>query len=121
MESKYYMKGEHDMADILEKKLKERTGTDNPFRVPEGYFDTLPEKMRLRIARKKRERNIWRWAVAAVMAGCVATTGLILVQQADTASLASETSVYSTEDMEMLLDCNIVSNLEIANYITEAE
>ena len=80
------MKGDNDMTDLLEKRLKEQVGKENPFRVPEGYFSTLPDKVCVRIARKQRERRMWRWAAAAVMAGCVATASLLLVRQSETSS-----------------------------------
>ena len=33
------------MTDLLEKRLKEQVGKENPFRVPEGYFSTLPDRV----------------------------------------------------------------------------
>lgn len=109
------------MTDLLEKRLKEQVGKENPFRVPEGYFSTLPDKVCVRIARKQRERRMWRWAAAAVMAGCVAITSLLLVRQSGNIQLAAEAGGYNADEVEMLLDYNMVSNLEIVDYITEAE
>lgn len=115
------MKGDNDMTDLLEKRLKEQVGKENPFRVPEGYFSTLPDRVCVRIARKQRERRMWRWAAAAVMAGCVATASLLLVRQSGNIQLAAEASGYNADEVEMLLDYNMVNNLEIVDYITEAE
>ncbi len=109
------------MTDLLEKRLKEQVGKENPFRVPEGYFSTLPDRVCVRIARKQRERRMWRWAAAAVMAGCVAITSLLLVRQSGNIQLAAEAGGYNADEVEMLLDYNMVSNLEIVDYITEAE
>ena len=109
------------MTDLLEKRLKEQVGKENPFRVPEGYFSTLPDRVCVRIARKQRERRMWRWAAAAVMAGCVATASLLLVRQSENIQLAAEAGGYNADEVEMLLDYNMVSNLEIVDYITEAE
>ena len=109
------------MTDLLEKRLKEQVGKENPFRVPEGYFSTLPDKVCVRIARKQRERRMWRWAAAAVMAGCVATASLLLVRQSGNIQLAAEAGGYNAYEVEMLLDYNMVNNLEIVDYITEAE
>ena len=109
------------MTDLLEKRLKEQVGKENPFRVPEGYFSTLPDRVCVRIARKQRERRMWRWAAAAVMAGCVAITSLLLVRQSGNNHLAAEAGGYNADEVEMLLDYNMVSNLEIVDYITEAE
>ena len=115
------MKGDNDMTDLLEKRLKEQVGKENPFRVPEGYFSTLPDRVCVRIARKQRERRMWRWAAAAVMAGCVAITSLLLVRQSGNIQLAAEAGGYNADEVEMLLDYNMVNNLEIVDYITEAE
>ena len=109
------------MTDLLEKRLKEQVGKENPFRVPEVYFSTLPDRVCVRIARKQRERRMWRWAAAAVMAGCVATASLLLVRQSGNIQLAAEAGGYNADEVEMLLDYNMVSNLEIVDYITEAE
>lgn len=109
------------MTDLLEKRLKEQVGKENPFRVPEGYFSTLPDRVCVRIARKQRERRMWRWAAAAVMAGCVAITSLLLVRQSGNIQLAAEAGGYNADEVEMLLDYNMVNNLEIVDYITEAE
>ena len=109
------------MTDLLEKRLKEQVGKENPFRVHEGYFSTLPDKVCVRLARKQRERRMWRWAAAAVMAGCVATASLLLVRQSGNIQLAAEAGGYNADEVEMLLDYNMVNNLEIVDYITEAE
>ena len=109
------------MTDLLEKRLKEQVGKENPFRVPEGYFSTLPDKVCVRIARKQRERRMWRWAAAAVMAGCVATASLLLVRQSGNIQLAAEAGGDNGDEVEMLRDDNMVNNLEIVDYITEAE
>ena len=109
------------MIDLLEKRLKEQVGKENPFRVPEGYFSTLPDRVCVRIARKQRERRMWRWAAAAVMAGCVAITSLLLVRQSGNIQLAAEAGGYNADEVEMLLDYNMVSNLEIVDDSREAE
>ena len=48
-----------------EEKLLDRFGRENPFRVPEGYFDTFPNRVMSQITKKKKRRDPWRWAVAA--------------------------------------------------------
>lgn len=104
------------MTEKLEKRLTELVGKENPFRVPEGYFDTLPDKVNARIAWKRRERKLWRWAAAAVLTGCICTAGLVFMRE----DRMSDAEAYE-DAMEMLMDYNMVNNLEIANYITEAE
>lgn len=105
------------MTETLEeKKLTELVGKENPFRVPEGYFDTLPNRVNTRIAWRKRERKMWRWAAAAIVTGCIGTAGLVFLHE----ERMSDAEAYE-DAMEMLMDYNMVNNLEITNYITEAE
>lgn len=105
-----------------EDKLLDRFGRENPFRVPEGYFDTFPNRVMSQITKKKKRRDPWRWAVAAVFACCVAGGGLALFK--NELGLSSQSQVVASlpaEQMNELLDCNMVSNLDIENYLTEAE
>ena len=105
-----------------EEQLLVRFGKENPFRVPEGYFDTLPSRVMSQIARKKKRREPWRWAVAAVFACCVAGGGLALFKnELGLSSQSQAVASLPAEQMNELLDCNMVSNLDIENYLTEAE
>ena len=61
----------------LEEKLLSRFGTERPFTVPDGYFESLTDRVMSRIAQRKRRRLVWRWAAAAILVGCVATGGLL--------------------------------------------
>ncbi len=103
-----------------EKELLERVGRENPFRVPEGYFDALPNRVMGRINGRKKRREPWRWAVAAVFAGCVVCAGLALFRN-ELGLVPQEQHIVHVEHMDEILDCNMVSNLDIENYLTEAE
>ena len=50
----------------LEEKLLSRFGTERPFTVPDGYFESLTDRVMSRIAQRKRRRLVWRWAAAAM-------------------------------------------------------
>ena len=101
----------------LEAKLLERFGTDNHFTVPEGYFDGLTGKVMSRVAQRKRRRMVWRWAAAAMLAGCVVTGGLLL-ERHNAIQTANAEEIQYIEDA---LDYSMIDNMSIASYLTEAE
>ena len=99
-----------------EKVLFDRVGQENPFRVPEGYFEALPQQVMDRITQRRRRRRIWEWAAAAVMAGCICTAGLMLTRHTEN-QMASDDINYMQDE----LDYSMVNNLEIQQYLTVAE
>lgn len=104
-------------TDEQEARLLSRFGAQRPFAVPEGYFDSLTGKVMGRIAQRKRRRMLWRWAVAAVLAGCAAAGGLLLERQ-------HNTQIAETEDIQYIedaLDYSMIDNMSIASYLTEVE
>lgn len=109
------------MTSDEEKILQERLGKENPFRTPDNYFDNLPQEIMERLPRKKPcRRRMWHgWAVAAAMAGIVATTGLMFMQG------NSQTDYITEADddlyLDEVLDYSMLDNTEIATYLTEAE
>ena len=107
-------------TDELEAKLLSRFGTENPFTVPEGYFEGLTERVMSRIAQRKRRRLVWRWAAAAVFAGCVVTGGMLFEYRQQ----AIDNSQQTAEDIQYIedaLDYSMIDNMSIASYLTEAE
>ena len=104
-------------TEELEAKLLERFGTESHFTVPEGYFDGLAGKVMSRVAQRKRHRMIWRWAAAAMLAGCVAAGGLFFENRYK-AQLADAEDIQYIEDA---LDYSMIDNMSIATYLTEAE
>lgn len=101
-----------------EKLIEERFGNENPFRVPNHYFEKFPQRVMMRIARQRRRRKIIRWSIAAIMTGCVFSSTLLMSHfgQQDT-SLEADNSQY----IEDALDYSMINNMEIATYLTEAE
>ena len=101
-----------------EKRLLEKFGKRNPFRTPENYFDTLPDIIMQRIdSRRKRRKVVWRRAIAAILAGCVATAGFMMMREHKNALEANSSDQY----MEEALEYSMIDNNEIAFYLTEAE
>ena len=107
-------------TEELEAKLLERFGNETHFTVPDGYFDSLTDKVMGRIAQRKRRRLIWRWAAAAVLLGCVATGGLLYENRQQTMDNGQQTA-DNIQYIEDALDYSMIDNMSIASYLTEAE
>ena len=104
-------------TEELEAKLLERFGTDNHFTVPEGYFEGLTDRVMSRVPKKKHQRQVWRWAAAAVLAGFVAAGGWFFESRYK-AQMAEAENIQYIEDA---LDYSMIDNMSIASYLTEAE
>ena len=108
------------MSEIMneEKLIIERFGNENPFRVPEHYFDEFPQRVMKRIAQQKRRRKMIRWGIAAMMTGIMFSSAFIMnnFRQQD-ATLEADNTQY----IEDALDYSMINNMEIATYLTEAE
>ena len=114
------MKTNNYNTDELETKLLLRFGTERPFTVPEGYFDSLTERVMRRIAQRKRRRLIWRWAAAAILVGCVATGGMLFEYRQQVINNNQQTA-EDIQYIEDALDYSMIDNMSIASYLTEAE
>ena len=103
---------------IEEKFIDEKLGNENPFRVPEHYFDEFPQRIMKRIAQKKRRRKMIRWGIAAMMTGCILSTAFVINNfKQQNLPLEADNSQY----IEDALDYSMINNMEIATYLTEAE
>lgn len=108
-------------TEQLEEKLLSRFGTERPFTVPDGYFDSLTDRVMSRIdAKRKRRRPLWRWAAAAVLVGCVATGGMLYEYVGQTQDNGQQTA-ENIQYIEDALDYSMIDNFSIASYLTEAE
>ena len=104
-----------------ERDLLKRFGNENPFRVPEGYFDSLPQHVMNRIPHNRSRRTIFRWGIAAaVLIGCIGSATLFTHYADVKTSHYAETRESDTYMEDELDYCNI-RNLDITNYLTEAE
>jgi hypothetical protein len=131
---------------MTEELLKQKFGQENPFKVPEGYFDNfaskfmeqLPEEepkaveVEMPVAKRTWIRPMRRFAIAAsfaaVLFGAVtyyASTGVNKDQDSQTemASVAlknTETkSVQSDYMMDEMVDFAMIDNAEIYSYLIE--
>lgn len=120
-----------------EKKIRQMTepnGRNNPFLVPEGYFDALPGQIMQRIQaeglssharRRPRSRFFIRLTAAAVLTGFFTLAGLMLYEQNHQTTLNSEAgkSIASQEIeySDEALDYVMLDNSDIEYYLTVAE
>lgn len=111
------MKTTNHSTEELEAKLISHFGTKVPFTVPEGYFDGLTGKVMSRVKQQERRHFVWRWVAAAMLAGCVATGGLLLEKH-------NAVQTANTEDIQYIedaLDYSMIDNMSIATYLTEVD
>ena len=120
-----------------EKTLREMTSSangKNPFRVPEGYFNALPQRVMERIReegqagqpkRRRKSRFFIRLTAAAVLTGFFSLAGLMMYEQShpltpyqETASIASASEIEYGDE---LLDYAMLDNSDIEYYLTVAE
>lgn len=109
-------------------------GKENPFRVPEGYFESFNQRLaeRLEKPRRQRKARTW-WGVAAAVAVALAMSLTLLLNFSDTgrpgtttgmmvaeATIADDTQ-YSDEYVAELMDYAMVGNAEIEDYLTQYE
>ena len=120
-----------------EKPLREMTSSangKNPFLVPEGYFDNLPDRVMSHIRedgqhsllkRRHKSRFFIRLTAAAVLTGFFSLAGLMIYEQGHPLSNQQEgsplTSLQEIEYTDELLDYAMLDNNDIEYYLTEAE
>ncbi|MBO5675044.1 MAG: hypothetical protein J6S07_01730 [Bacteroidaceae bacterium] len=120
-----------------EKALREMTSSangKNPFLVPEGYFDNLPDRVMSHIRedgqhsllkRRHKSRFFIRLTAAAVLTGFFSLAGLMIYEQRHPLSNQQEgsplTSLQEIEYTDELLDYAMLDNNDIEYYLTEAE
>ena len=120
-----------------EKALREMTSSangKNPFLVPEGYFDNLPDRVMNHIRedgqhsllkRRHKSRFFIRLTAAAVLTGFFSLAGLMIYEQSHPlTSPQAPTALASAQEMEFtdeLLDYAMLDNNDIEYYLTEAE
>ena len=120
-----------------EKALREMTSSakgKNPFLVPEGYFNNLPDRVMSHIRkdgqhsllkRRHKSRFFIRLTAAAVLTGFFSLAGLMIYEQRHPLSNHQEgnplTSLQEIEYTDELLDYAMLDNNDIEYYLTEAE
>lgn len=103
-----------------EQKLKKIAPAGNPFRVPEGYFETLTQRTMDNIRKQEstNRRTVWfRWSAAAAVAGIIATAGFFaLDNNTQEMQFAENESAVTSEELEYAM----IDNRDIEYYLTEA-
>lgn len=111
-----------------EKILIEQFGRQNPFRVPEGYFDSLTERVMTQLPERKPKSRLvslrpWFYAAACFVA--VAVLGITYYfHQTDTTQQVAATEVVApTVDsyVDEAADYAMLDNVEIYACLAEAE
>lgn len=114
-ERRHHMKQYTD-EEVL---LRQLTKGSNPYRAPEGYFDKLPGQVMQKVKARQKRRLTLRWAVAAIMTGCIATAGLLTINRDIQETTYPE--LTHAQYIDDVLDYSMIDNAEIAYYLTEAE
>ena len=114
------------------RELMARTSSNghNPFKVPNGYFDTLPNRVMQRInaegahtAQKSNTRFFFRLAAAAMLAGAFFMAGLAIYERS-TPLTSNANDIIFAQELEYtdeLLDYAMLDNSDIEYYLTAAE
>ena len=105
---------------------------ENVFKVPQGYFKNLPENIvekitaptQAKIVEFKKKISVWRYAAAAVLAGVIATSSLMIFNpsqssynsQATVAASIVEASHFKNEQ-QILSEVASLSKDDIIKYL----
>jgi hypothetical protein len=107
-----------------ENYLIERVGRENPFRVPEGYFDTLADEVMARVDAagapvSRKARKVWLrpllYAAASVCALFVSVMGYKSYIHQQNQSVAQQVNAHqpSEDSFEQAADYLMVDNEDI--------
>ena len=99
--------------------LRQLTKGSNPYRTPKGYFDKLAVQVMQKDKARQKRRLTLRWAVAAIMTGCIATAGLLTLNR--DIQETSYPELAHAQYIDDVLDYSMIDNAEIEYYLTEAE
>lgn len=119
--------------------IRQYTTTRNPFRVPDGYFDDFTQRLmqrlpqeaasqtttprRARIVSLSPARRLMRYAAAVMVAAACLGSGLYLYNRSasDTDDILTASDYLANDDnLDDMLDYEMLSNNQIAYYLTEA-
>lgn len=98
--------------DMTEQKLKKTVGTEMPFKVPEGYFETLPEKILAKCEEsdKSTVRSFYNRPLFRAMAAAAAVLILAVVINFMLTDAPAETGSYADFTPQEVYEYNF-SNL----------
>lgn len=124
-------KGDHAMKE--ENELLKKYGTQNPFTVPEGYFENFAKELMNKLPEKERiavheEITTWQrikpWIyMAAMFCGLMFTVRVVVgpPKQDTPIFTAAETEQFSDEYIETILDHSMMDDYTLYQYLTEAD
>jgi hypothetical protein len=111
-----------------------RTGRPNPFKVPDGYFESLSEGIMARIEEQSQHVSVsappqhksirimpWIWSTAVAACAVVALLLFNKPESNDQPLMAGnstqQTEAYSEAYQQEVLDYAMVNNSDIENYL----
>lgn len=116
-----------------ENELLKKYGTQNPFTVPEGYFENFSKELMKKLPEKERRDNqedITTWQrvkpwiyMAAMFCGLMFTVRVVVgpPKQDTPIFTAAETEQFSDEYIETILDHSMMDDYTLYQYLTEAD
>ncbi len=124
------------MTNKEERYLKSRIGKQNPFRVPDGYFDSFAERMmenlpeqeaRTIVMVKPRRSKLLRTVLYAAACLCIAVLGTVIYWQklseqnieSNSAPVAVHTTTSSDAYVDAVADYAMMDNTDIYAYLSE--
>jgi hypothetical protein len=117
-------------------EMKHSSSPNKAFRVPEGYFDTLPHTIMQRIHQesapasnkkvtRRRSRFFIRLTAAAVLTGFFSLAGIMMYEQSfSTDRMADNTQlaeIFDLESTDETLDYAMLNNTDIEYFLTVAD
>lgn len=112
-----------------EKKLQERCGKQNPFSVPEGYFegfaDRIMEQLPERESREVPPITTWQrikpWIyMAAMFCGLMLSVRMFVGEKASTDNDTTEASELADEYIDGIINQTMMDDHTLYQYLTDA-
>jgi hypothetical protein len=114
-----------------EKLLLEKMGRHEPFTVPDGYFDSLTERVMSRLPEKEapaeKEYTLWErvkpWVyMTAMFMGLMCSMRLWIERPEEPtvpALTASDAALFTDEEMELITDRSMMDDYALYQYLSE--
>lgn len=103
-----------------EQHIRNMMGNNNPFTVPEGYFDQMTDQLMSRLPEKKQPTLIKRLRpllYAAVFAGIAVFSMSLFLNREDKSQETAIASMSSDLEFEDVADYAMVDNQDIYAYL----
>ena len=116
-----------DIYTADDRELKARFGTRDPFKVPDGYFESLTEQVMSSLPAQPKaktmplRRKLMRWSIAASVACVMGLAGFLAYDAWQTPQPTDTIEFAYDEDLDEALEYMMVSNDDITSYLTMGE